>query len=214
MTDPLRERLAEVEARIADAATRAGRTAAEVAIVAVTKGVPAPMVQRALDVGIRRVGENRAQELLVKAVEVRPDEWHFVGTIQRNKIARLASLVRVWHSVDRVDVGEAIARHAPGAAVYVQVNVGDEPQKGGCLPANAADLVARLRGLELSVEGLMAVPPLGADPRPHFARLRDLATGARVAGLSMGMSDDYAIAVEEGATVVRVGSALFGARPR
>lgn len=216
----LAERVAEVRERIAAAAEGAGRAPGDVAIVAVTKGFPASTVAAAAGAGLCLVGENRAQDLLAKAAELEasgapgPKEWHFVGRIQRNKIARLAPLVSVWHSVDRLEVGEAVARHAPGARVYVQVDVAREPQKGGCEPAVAPALVERLRGLGLAVGGLMTVPPLGADPRPHFARLRELATASGLTGLSIGMSDDFEIAVEEGATVVRLGSTLFGPRPR
>lgn len=186
-------------------------------IVAVTKEFPVGVVVSAIEAGLTVIGENRAQELLAKAAELgerQPDEWHFVGRVQRNKVAKLAPVVAVWHSVDRAEVGEAIARHAPGARVYVQVNIGGEPQKGGCSSEDAAALAERLRQLGLRVEGLMTVPPLGEDPRPHFARLRKLASDARATGLSMGMSDDYTIAVEEGSTMLRLGSALFGPRPR
>lgn len=213
----LTARLAEVEERIAAAAARAGRRAGDVQIVAVTKGFPASTVAGAMAGGLRRIGENRAQELLAKARDLgdrRPDEWHFLGRVQRNKVGKLAPLVTVWHSVDRPELGEAVARHAPGARVFVQVNVAGEAQKGGCPPGEAVPLVERLAALGLAVEGLMTVPPLGEDPRPHFAALRELAAGSGVSGLSMGMSADYEVAVEEGATVVRLGSALFSRRSR
>jgi len=196
------------------AAERVGRAPDEVTIVAVTKGFPAATAAAAVAAGLTLLGENRAQELLAKVDEVHPDEWHFVGRLQRNKVARLAPHVAVWHSVDRDELGEAISRHAPGARVYVQVNLAGETQKGGCRPEEAAALAARLAGLGLRVEGLMTVPPIGVDPRPHFARLALLAAEAGTGGLSMGMSDDFETAVEEGATVVRLGSTLFGARPR
>lgn len=218
--DAVRERLAHVRAQIDAASARAERSAESVDVVAVTKGFPPATVADAVEGGVRSVGENRAQELLAKDQALReqggplPSEWHFVGRIQRNKIAKLAGLVEVWHSVDRAEVGEAIARRAPGARVYAQVDLGDEPQKGGCTPGEAPALVDELRRLGLEVEGLMTVPPAADDdPRPHFARLRQLAAAVGVSGLSMGMSGDYEVAVEEGATVVRLGSTVFGPRP-
>ena len=210
----LPERLAEVRERIEAARRRSGRSGGEVGIVAVTKEFDVATVQAALDAGLQCIGENRAQDLLDKAERVSGPEWHFLGQIQRNKIARLAPVVAVWHSVDRLVVAEAIAHRAPGARVYLQVNVGDEPQKGGCPPGSVPELASTFQALGLSVEGLMTVPPRAADPRPHFVALRELALDAGLEGLSMGMSDDYEVAVEEGATVVRLGSALFGPRPR
>lgn len=211
----VRERVASVKARIAAAALRAGRDPASVELVAVSKGVAPDQVAEAVAAGIRAVGENRAQELLAKAshlagLEV---EWHFVGRIQRNKVKALAPLVTVWHAVDRVAVGEEVARRAPGARVFVEVNVAGEAQKAGCAPGDAAGLVRALQNLGLRVEGLMTVPPLGANPRPYFRHLRRLAEEAGVGGLSMGMSDDFEVAVEEGATTVRVGREIFGPRP-
>lgn len=215
MTSDVAARLATVRDRIAAAAARAGRPPGEVAVLAVTKTFPVGAVVEATRAGVDGIGENRAQELLGKAAEV-PEgvevEWHFVGRIQRNKVPKLAGLVSVWHSVDRPEVGAAVARHAPGAAVYVQVDLAGEPQKGGCEPGRAPALVGDLRELGLDVRGLMTVPPLDDDPRPFFARLAALAQGCGVVGLSMGMSGDYEVAVEEGATVVRLGTALFGRR--
>lgn len=210
-------RVAEVRQRIAAAAERAGRRGHEVSVVAVAKTFPAAVVIRALHAGVDAVGENRAQELLAKRAELAEagtpyDRWHFVGRVQRNKVKKLAPHVEVWHSVDRVAVGEAIAHHAPGARVYVQVNLGGEEQKGGCAPREVPGLLDSLVALGLSAEGLMTVPPLGEDPRPHFARLRDLAGRHGVAGLSMGMSADFETAVEEGATLVRLGTVIFGPR--
>ncbi|MBI2168953.1 MAG: YggS family pyridoxal phosphate-dependent enzyme [Actinobacteria bacterium] len=183
-------------------------------LVAVTKGFPVSTVTEAVNAGLTLIGENRAQELLAKATEVQPREWHFVGRIQRNKVRSLAPLVAVWHSVDRIEVAEAIADEAQGARVHVQVNVAGEAQKGGCRPTEAAGLVARCHALGLRVVGLMTVPPIEGDPQPHFAALARLAADAGIAGLSMGMSGDFEVAVEEGSTVVRLGSILFGPRPR
>jgi uncharacterized pyridoxal phosphate-containing UPF0001 family protein len=125
----------------------------------------------------------------------------------------VAPVVSLWESVDRLEIGELVARHAPGARVLVQVQLGNEPQKGGCPPGETAALVDGLRALGLVVEGLMTVPPHHDDPRPHFARLRDLAARLDVQTLSMGMSSDFEAAITEGATLVRVGTAVFGARP-
>lgn len=214
----LADRLAGVRDRIDAAARRAGRKPEDVALLAVTKDFPAATVVAAVAAGLTWIGENRAQELLSKATELAaaggpmPEEWHFVGGIQRNKVAKLAPLVAVWHSVDRPEVADALARHAPGARTYVQVNVSGEPQKRGCRVEEAEGLVEGLRERHLVVEGLMTVPRLGDDPRPAFAELRELVRRLGVPGLSMGMSDDFEIAVEEGATIVRLGSALFGPR--
>jgi uncharacterized pyridoxal phosphate-containing UPF0001 family protein len=120
--------------------------------------------------------------------------------------------VTCWESVDRAELGLEIARRAPGARVLVQVNLGEEPQKGGCAPGAVAPLVETLAGAGLDAAGLMTVPPHDGEPRRWFARLRELADGLGLAELSMGMTEDYAVAVEEGATIVRVGRALFGAR--
>ena len=125
----------------------------------------------------------------------------------------LAPWVVCWQSVDRPELGPVLARHAPGATVLIEVNLAGEPQKSGCEPGAAAALRDELAGLGLTVAGLMAVPPAAEDPRPWFAALRDLGDRLGVAELSMGMTDDFEVAVEEGATIVRVGRALFGARP-
>ncbi|MET0628908.1 MAG: YggS family pyridoxal phosphate-dependent enzyme [Acidimicrobiia bacterium] len=209
------EAVAEVRERIAAAARRAGRDAASVTLVAATKTVDVERVRAVIGAGVVDVGENRAQELLAKAPACAdlPARWHFLGQLQRNKVRALAPHVSCWQSIDRVAVGEEIARRAPGASVLVEVNVAGEPQKGGCAPGAAPALVDALAELDLRVVGLMAVPPQGDDPRPWFAALRELGARLGVPELSMGMSSDYESAVEEGATMVRVGRALFGARP-
>jgi pyridoxal phosphate enzyme (YggS family) len=207
----------EVRGRIAAAAARAGRDPAAVTLVAATKTVDVARVAAAVGAGVVDLGENRAQELVAKApapqltgARVR---WHFLGRLQRNKVRMLAPWVSCWQSVDRRELGEAIAHRVPGARILVEVDLAGEPAKGGCTPADAPGLADRLRDLGLDVAGLMAVPPAGDDPRPWFARLRDLGSRLGVAELSMGMSGDYEAAVEEGATMVRVGRALFGDRP-
>lgn len=216
MTEGPRERVQTVRERIAGAARRAGRDPADVTLVAATKTVPVPRIAEVLALGVTDVGENRAQELLAKAPpladEPAPPCWHFVGRLQRNKVTALAPWVACWQSVDREPLGAAIARRAPGARVLVEVNLGDEPQKGGCTPVEAAPLVNALREHGLRVDGLMTVHPQHDEPQRWFAALRDLAARLELRDLSMGMTDDYEIAVAEGATIVRVGRALFGER--
>jgi pyridoxal phosphate enzyme (YggS family) len=208
------ERLSAVRERIGDAARRAGRPASAVRLVAVTKGVPPPVMQAAFDAGVTELGENRAQELLAKAPEIRGrPTWHFIGRLQRNKVAGLAPLVGLWQSVDRLELGRAIAGRAPGAAVLAEVNVADDPAKAGVAPDEAPALVDGLRSAGLSVDGLMTIPAAGQDPRPAFARLAALAHRLGLAEVSMGMSDDFEVAVEEGATIVRIGRAIFDPRP-
>jgi pyridoxal phosphate enzyme (YggS family) len=207
--------IAEVRARIAAAARGAGRDPDAVRLVAATKTVPAEQVAEAVALGVTDVGENRAQELVAKAdaLATAPDvHWHFLGRLQRNKVRSIAGKVTWWQSVDREALGVAIARHAPGAQVLVEVNVALEPQKGGCAPTDAPGLADALRRLGLRVEGLMTIPPAGDDPRRWFAALRELGGDLGVHQLSMGMTDDYEIAVEEGATMVRIGRGIFGAR--
>ncbi len=208
----------DVRTRIAAAAHRAGRDPSAVTLVAATKTVPADRIAEAVTAGVVDVGENRAQELLAKvpvlAALTPAPRWHFLGRLQRNKVRALAPVVSCWQSIDRLALGETVAHHAPGAQVFVEVNLAGEPQKAGCPPGEVAGLVDALRDRGLVVAGLMAVPPVGDDPRRWFARLRDLAATVDAPELSMGMSDDFEAAVEEGATLVRVGRALFGQRPR
>jgi hypothetical protein len=212
--DEVADRLAAVQQRVADAAGRSGRPPSAVRLVVVTKGVPPPVMQAVLDAGVTDLGENRAQELLAKApdLDTRPT-WHFIGRLQRNKVASLAPLVDLWQSVDRLELGQAIAGRAPGAAVLAEVNVADDPAKAGVAPEDAPALVDGLRSAGLSVDGLMTIPAAGRDPRAAFATLAELADRLGLAEISMGMSDDYEVAVEEGATIVRVGRAIFGRRP-
>jgi PLP dependent protein len=212
------ENLARVRARIDAAARGAGRDPEAVTLVAVTKTVPAPVVSEALDAGVCDLGENRAQELLPKATELArhqpPARWHFIGRLQRNKVRALAPFVARWQSVDRDELVDEIARHAPGAPVLVQVNVAGEAQKGGCAPGDASGLVARCRDRGLAVDGLMTVPPLAGDPVPFFAHLRRMTEELGLTVCSMGMSGDFEQAIAAGSTMVRIGSAVFGERPR
>lgn len=206
--------VARVRERIAAAASRARRDPAGITLVAATKSVAVPRVRAVVEAGVVDLGENRAQELLAKAPGCSdlPVRWHFLGRLQRNKIRPLADVVACWQSVDRLAVGGELARRVPGAHVLVEVNLGDEPAKAGCAPGAVTALVDELTALELRVGGLMAVPPDDGAPRRWFAMLRELAERLGLPELSMGMTDDYEAAVEEGATMVRVGRALFGPR--
>lgn len=192
----------------------AGADPASVTIVAVTKGFDRSAVDLALAAGLVDLGENYAQELLAKVDGGAPARWHVIGRLQRNKVRSLAPHVALWQSVDRPELGAEIARRAPGARVLVQVNVSDEPQKGGCRPEATAGLVDALADEGLAVAGLMAVAADGGPDvaRPGFGRLRRLADDLGLAERSMGMSADLEAAVAEGATMVRVGTALFGPR--
>lgn len=207
------ERLERVRERIAVA----GGDPARVRIVAVTKLVDPDAVEAAVEAGLRDLGENYAQALRARVDAGRWPEvrWHFVGRIQRNKVAALAGTVHLWQAVDRAAVGVELARRAPGAGVLVQVNTTGEATKAGCRPDEAAVLVERLGALGLDVRGLMTIGPAGdaAESRRAFGALARLADGLGLPERSMGMSDDLEAAVAEGATIVRVGRALFGARP-
>jgi PLP dependent protein len=211
--------LARVRSRIADACAAVGRDRGEVTMIAVTKTYPAGDVLALVELGVTDVGENRDQEAAPKAAEVAATgaavRWHFVGRLQRNKVRRIAPSVALWQSVDRLSLGAEIARRAPGAAVLVQVNLSGEATKGGCQPAELPELLDGLRAGGLDVQGLMTVGPLDVAERarPAFRELRRLADEHGLPERSMGMSDDLEVAVEEGTTMVRVGSALFGPRP-
>jgi PLP dependent protein len=180
-------------------------------------------VEAALGAGLRDIGENYAAELAEKAglVSHRPGSapgdpvWHFLGAVQRNKVATLAPIVGLWQSLTRVAEGERIARFAPGASVMAQVDTTDLPGRHGCPPHQVADLVGRLRALDLRVVGLMTVAAPGpADvARASFETVAHLADGLGLGERSMGMSDDLEAAVAAGTTMVRIGRALFGERP-
>jgi pyridoxal phosphate enzyme (YggS family) len=205
------ERLAAVRAGIPPGVT----------LVAVSKTHSPEAIREAHAAGQRDFGENYVQEWRAKADALAdlPDlVWHFVGGLQSNKVKYLAGRVGLVHTVDREDLGREIARRwerAGGVArVLVEVNAGREPGKAGCDPDGVARLVGALRALpSLEVAGLMCIPPADRDPRPHFAALRGLRDRLGLRELSMGMSGDYRIAIEEGSTIVRVGTAIFGERP-
>jgi len=218
-------RLAEVRERIARAQARSGRDA-PVTIVAITKTLDASAVRAAAEAGLGAVGENRVQEALAKqeAATGIPVEWHLVGTLQRNKARQAAGRFALIHSVDRLDLATELDRRLPPEVrqgVLLQVNCSAEPQKGGVEPAGLPALLAGIRALpRLDVRGLMTMAELTEDPvrqRAAFALLRRLrdeaeARGDRLPVLSMGMSADFEAAVEEGATMVRLGTILFGER--
>ena len=210
--------LAEVRERVAAAARVAGRDPASVRLVGASKTVGAEELAVVVRLGLVDLGENRAQELLAKApvlagLDAAPT-WHFVGQLQRNKVGALSPYVALWQTVDRLPLGEVIARRAPGARVLVEVNLGEEPQKGGAAPSEVPALVDGLAGLGLDVAGLMTVAPLEGEPARWFDALAGLAARLGLAELSMGMSGDFETAIGHGATIVRVGTALFGSRPR
>jgi PLP dependent protein len=208
------ERLAVVRERIAAAGARPD----DVRVVAVTKGQGSAAVEVALAAGLRDLGENYAQELVAKqeavATAAHGWRWHFLGHVQRNKVRLLAPCVALWQAVDRVAAGREIAKRAPGAAVLVQMDVSGEARKHGCRADDVPALVEDLSSLGLDVRGLMAVGPTGPpeDARPGFRRLVATAESLGLPERSIGMSDDLEVAVAEGATMVRVGRALFGPR--
>jgi len=227
-SEELAQRLAAVRARIAGAAAAAGRDASEVRIVAVTKTHPIGTVRSAVAVGLEDLGENRAEELARRSDAV-VARWHMVGSLQRNKVRHVVGRAALIHSVDRAALVDTIAHHARERGltqdVLLQVNVGADPAKGGCSLADLPGLVSYAADAPgLRVRGLMTVPPLPGGEvapseaaRPHFRALRAARDALRsehptLEELSMGMSDDLEAAVQEGATMVRIGSALFGPR--
>lgn len=213
--ETMRERLVAIRARIDAAAQRSDRDGTAVRIIGASKTVSADRLRAALDAGLTDLGENRAQELIAKAPDLADcsPTWHFIGALQRNKVAMCAPYVAIWHSVDRPAVADTIAQRAPGAQVLLEVNISGDPHKAGVNPAELEVLLDRCREIGLVVLGLMTVPALVGDPRPAFAALRARADALGLPECSMGMSHDYEIAVEEGATMVRIGRALFGDRP-
>lgn len=207
----------EVRERIARAAERAGRDPATVTLVAVTKTRPVEDLLLAFEAGVRHFGENRVQEAEAKFPALPAGcVGHLIGPVQSNKAARAARIAGVVETVDSAAIAERLDRAAAAAGkrlpVLVEVNTGGESTKAGVAPGDVASLVQAVRALPaLDLRGLMTIPPPG-DTRPHFVALRELARALGLPELSMGMSDDYEAAVEEGATIVRIGTALFGAR--
>jgi hypothetical protein len=217
---PVPTALDQVRDRLARAAQLAGRKADAVQLIAVAKTQPAEAIAPLLAAGHRLFGENRVQEAAAKWPALReayPDaQLHLIGQLQSNKAEDAVALADAIHTVDRSSLIAALARAMDRLGrrprCFVQVNIGDEPQKGGCAVAALPSLLAQATAAELPVAGLMCLPPAGLEPAPYFALLAKLAHDHGLGGLSMGMSDDFETAAMLGATHVRVGSALFGAR--
>jgi len=215
------DRAEQVAARLAglrELVEMAGRDPDSVTIVAVTKGHGPEVCEAALAAGITDLGESYAQELLAKDASGRLSgaRWHFVGGLQARKVRFLAASVHLWQSLDRLKLVDELARWAPGSRVLVQVRLSEEAGKAGCSLAEVPDLVAEAGRAGLVVEGLMGVGPTAGGPeatRPGFRRLALLATELGLGTISMGMSADVSLALAEGATMVRVGTSLFGPRP-
>jgi hypothetical protein len=217
---PANERLSSVRDRIARAAKVARRDSADVTLIAVSKTHPAEEIEPLIAAGQRVFGENRVQEAEAKWSALRaahPDiELHLVGQLQSNKVEDAVRLFDAIHAVDRPSLiaalARAIAKTGRSPTLFVQVNIGDEPQKGGCAVADLPGLLDAARAADLMVAGLMCVPPADLEPAPYFALLAKLARDHDLKLLSIGMSGDFETAVTLGATHVRVGSALFGPR--
>ena len=211
------DRRAQILEGIAAAARAARRDPKEVQLIAVSKGRTPDEIEALIDAGQHDFGESRVQEALAKwppLLSRHPDvRFHGIGRLQSNKAGEAVRLFDAIHSLDRRSLLDALAGEAESSGrfptVYVQVNIGEEEQKGGCPIAEVGELVAAVRGSPLPLAGLMAIPPLGLEPSPYFALLAKLSAAQGVAGLSMGMSADYKAAVMLGATAVRVGTALF-----
>jgi len=225
----IRSSLAEVEQRLSAAAARSGRERSAIILVAVTKTHPPESICEVIEAGAVHVGENRVQEAAAKKQGMPSATWHLIGPLQRNKARSALELFDWIHTIDRPELVERLqhllTEHWPGRVVpvLIEVNTGDEPQKAGVLPGAELDELADLvlASDRLSLQGLMAIPPfdLGIDEtRQHFRLLRSLLeqlrqrTGLELPHLSIGMSHDFEAAVEEGATIVRVGTAIFGHR--
>ncbi len=221
------QRLSLIRERIAQAAERSGRDPRTITLVAVSKRVSVDLLQEAVEAGQTLFGENYLQEAADKIALLPGALWHFIGAVQSNKVRQIAELFQAVETVDRLKIAQALERQLIGLnktmQVYVQVNIGREPQKSGVLPEHLEALVAGIGGCpHLRLAGLMAMPPYLPAPeegRRFFTQMKELANDLRQRGvvendlgLSMGMSADFEIAIEEGATVVRVGTALFGER--
>lgn len=232
MTQDIRERLNRVQERIHHAARRAGRNAQEITLIAVSKTFDAPAVQRAVDVGAHDFGENRVQEALVKAPLVKGEQvrWHLIGHLQSNKARAAVETFDVIHSLDSRNLIERLDRIAGELSkrpmVLVQVDLGHEATKTGATEAELPEIVEAFdQAAHLDFRGLMTLPPFFEDAeeaRSYFRRLREIMEGInqsraaelRLTHLSMGMSHDFEVAIEEGATMVRVGTAIFGERAK
>lgn len=217
----LAERFAAVTQDVAAAARDAGRDPAGITTIVVTKFHPASLVRELSTLGARDVGENRHQEAAAKAAELTDLDlrWHFVGQLQGNKAAAALEYVSVVHSVDRASLVDALAKADRPVGVFLQLNLGDDPHRGGVSVGGLEQLAERVLGVPaLTLLGLMAVAQLGAEPRAEFARVREASERLRrlaptATQLSMGMSGDYRDAIAEGATHLRIGTAITGNRP-
>lgn len=225
-------RLADVQDRLIDAADRADRDPSSITLIAVSKTQPSPLLSEALNAGVLHLGENRVQEAASKKPNVEgAATWHLIGPLQRNKVKLALEHFDVLHTLDRATLAHRLqlllAEHWPGRRlpVLLEINVGREPQKAGVLPEEAEHLARMVldNSPNLKLEGLMAIPPFGPDleaSRPHFKAIANLQKdlvqrlGVALPSLSMGMSHDFETAIEEGATMVRVGTAIFGARKK
>ncbi len=223
-------RVRDILSNVRAAAEKSGRDPCQVRLVAATKTVPVERIREGVDAGLSLLGENRVQEALpkIEALAQTQVQWHFIGQLQRRKVRSIIGLFDLIHSVDSVELAQEINRRAGEAGlvqeVLLEVNVGGESTKAGFRPDELLQLVATMAPLtHLRIKGLMAIPPPtneAESARPYFVKIRELAqaiTAATIPGvmmdeLSIGMSNDYTVAVEEGATLVRVGSAIFGAR--
>lgn len=225
----LKKNFEEVESRIQAACERSGRKRKDITLIAVSKTKPVEMLQEAYDLGNRVFGENKVQEIVDK-YDMLPEDisWHMIGHLQRNKVKYIIDKVTLIHSVDSLRLAEAIEKEAAKkgiiADILIEVNVAKEDTKFGVMPEDAAELISQISNLShIRVKGLMTIAPFVDDPeenRIYFQRLRNLAVdigenksdNVTMSVLSMGMTNDYEIAIEEGATMIRVGTGLFGAR--
>ncbi len=219
------DNLARVRERMTGAASHAGRNLDEITLVAVSKMKPAAMIREAYEAGQRAFGENYAQELRDKAAELADlsIDWHFIGSLQRNKAKYITPVVAMMESIDSKELADALnARAERRIACLIEVNVGGEDTKSGVEPKDAPDLARHILSLpNLDLKGAMAIPPFvseAEESRPYFRKLRQICEGLRqklgspLPCISMGMSHDFEVAIEEGATIVRVGTAVFGER--
>jgi len=216
-----KQALKEITGKIEKAARIAGRKPSDITLIAVSKTRASDDIRPLLEAGHRVFGENRVQEAADKWPALKADypdsELHMIGQLQSNKAAEAVALFDYIHSLDRPSLLKALAkemdRQNRRIPCFVQVNIGEEPQKGGCEIAAVPELVEQARQAGLNIAGLMAIPPDDSNPAPYFALLAKLARDQGLAGLSMGMSGDFESAIKLGATHVRVGTALFGPRP-
>jgi len=219
--DPIASAVADILRRMNNAAKRAGRDPREITLIAVTKGVGQESVLASASAGITVFGENRVQEAINKFSNktlLPSASLHFIGSLQMNKVRKAVGFFDLIHSIDSIALAEKVEEEANRQAivqsVLIQVNIGDESAKGGVSVKEFPPLFQAIQKCpHLTLLGVMAIPPQTANPRPYFSRLRELGASSGLTGLSMGMSSDFEAAIEQGATWVRIGTAIFGARP-